>query len=48
MYETSTALNPVAAFEFYLGKTHPACRAQFQTPNKATTKNINYASAQHW
>ena len=23
MYETSTALNPVAAFEFYLSKTHP-------------------------
>ena len=23
MYETSTALDPVAAFEFYLSKTHP-------------------------
>ena len=48
MYETSTALNPVAAFECYLGKTHPDCKALFQTPNKATTKNMNLASAQHW
>ena len=48
MYETSTALNPVAAFEFYLGKTHPDCKALFQTLNKATTKNMNFASAQHW
>ena len=48
MYETSTALNPVAAFECYLGKTHPDCKALFQTPNKATTKNMNFASAQHW
>ena len=48
MYETSTALNPVPAFECYLGKTHPDCKALFQTPNKATTKNMNFASAQHW
>ena len=34
MYETSTALDPVAAFEFYLGKTHPDSNALFQTPNK--------------
>ena len=45
MYETSTALDPVAAFEFYLGKTHPDCKALFQTPNKATTKNMNYLQA---
>ena len=48
MYEASTALNPVAAIEFYLGKTHPDCKALFQTPNKATTKNMDFASAQHW
>ena len=48
MYETSTALNPVAGFEFYLGKIHPDCKALFQTPNKATNKNMNFASAQHW
>ena len=48
MYETSTALDPVAALEFYLSKTHPGCRALFQTPNKATTKNINFASTRHW
>ena len=48
MYETSTALDPAAAFEFYLSKTHPDCKAPFQTPNKATTKNINFASARHW
>ena len=48
MYETSTALDPVAAFEFYLSKTHPDCKALFQTPNKATTKNINFASTRHW
>ena len=48
MYETLTALDPVAAFEFYLSKTHPDCKALFQTPNKATTKNINFASTQHW
>ena len=48
MYETSTALDPVAAFEFYLGKTHPDCKALFQTPNKATTKNLNFASTRHW
>ena len=48
MCEASTALNPVAAIEFYLGKTHPDCKALFQTPNKATTKNMDFASAQHW
>ena len=48
MYETSTALDPVAAFEFYLGKTHPDCKALFQTPNKPTTKNVNFASTRHW
>ena len=26
MYETSTVLNPVAAFEFYLDKTYPDCK----------------------
>ena len=41
MYQTSTALDPVAAFEFYLNKTHPDCKAPFQTPNNATTKNVN-------
>ena len=35
-------------FEFYLSKTHPDCKALFQTPNKATTKNINFASARQW
>jgi len=44
MYETSTSLDPVAAFEFYLSKTPPDCKALFQAPNKATTKNINFAS----
>ena len=31
MYETSTAnwSFPVAVFEFYLGKTHPDCKALF-------------------
>lgn len=48
MYETSTAFDPVAAFEFYLGKTRPDCKALFQTPNKATTKNVNFASTRHW
>ena len=48
MYETSTALDPVAAFEFYLSKTHPDCKALFQTPNKAPTKDINFASTRHW
>ena len=48
MYETSTELNPVAAFECYLGKTQPDCKALFQTPNKAITTNMNFASAQHW
>ena len=48
MYETSTALDPGAVFEFYLGKTHPDCKALFQTPNKATTKSINVPSARHW
>ena len=48
MYESSTALDPVAAFEFYFSKTHPDCKALFQTPNKATTKNINFASTRHW
>ena len=48
MYETSTALDLVAAFEFYLSKTHPDCKALFQTPNKATTKNIKFASTRHW
>ena len=41
-------MDPVAAFEFYLSKTHPDCKALFQTPNKATTKNINFASTRHW
>ena len=48
MYETSTALDPVAAFEFYLNKTPPDCKALFQTPNKATTKNISFASTRDW
>ena len=48
MYKTSTALDPVVAFKFYLSKTHPNCNALFQTPNKATTKDINFASARHW
>ena len=48
MYETSTALDPVAAFEFYLSKTHPDCNALFQTPNKATPKDINFESARQW
>lgn len=47
MDETSTALDTVAAFEFYLSKTHPDYKALFQTPNKATSKNINFASARH-
>ena len=38
MYETSNALDPVAAFEFYLSKSHPECEALFQTPNKQVTK----------
>ena len=29
-------------------KTHPNCKALFETPNKATTKNMNFASARHW
>ena len=41
MYETSVALHPVAAFEFYLSKTHSDCKAPYQTPNKATSKNAN-------
>ena len=45
MYGTSTALDPVVPFEFYLSETHSDCKALFQTPNKATTKNINFASA---
>ena len=48
MYKTSTALDPVVAFKFYLSKTHPNCNALFQTPNKATTKDINFASVRHW
>lgn len=42
MYETSNALDPVAAFEFYLSKTHPQCEVLFQTPNKQATSGINY------
>ena len=38
MYETSTALDPVATFEFYLGKTHPDCKALLQTPNNGLTQ----------
>ena len=48
MYKTSTVLDPEAAFEFYPSKTHPGCKALFQTPNKATNKNLNFACARHW
>ena len=48
MYKTSTALDPVAAFEFYLSKTNPDCKALFQTSNKATNKNFNFACDRHW
>ena len=48
MYETSTALDSVAALDFYLSKTHPDCKALFLTPNKAATKNINFASTRLW
>ena len=44
MYETSVALDPVAAFEFYLCKTQPDCKSLFQSPSKDTTKNINFAN----
>ena len=37
MYETSTALDPVAAFEFYPSKTHLDCKTlyMFESLNKA-------------
>ena len=40
VYETSTALDPVAAFEFYLCKTHPDGNALFQL--KQTTTDQGY------
>ena len=48
MYETSIALDPVAAFEFYLCKTQPDCKSLFQSPGKVTTKNINFANPREW
>lgn len=41
MYETSTALDPVAAFEFYLTKSHPGCEALLQTTNKLANATSN-------
>ena len=37
----------MAVFEFYLSKTHPDYKALFQTPNKAISNNIIFASARH-
>ena len=33
-YKTLTALDPVAAYKFYLSKTHPDCKALIHTPKK--------------
>ena len=34
MYENSTPLDPVSAFEFYILHLHPNCQTLFQTPNQ--------------
>ena len=39
MYEGSSPLSPVVAFEFYLTKIDPDCQALFQTPNNYFNKS---------
>ena len=42
MYETSSSLDPVSAFEFYLGKTNKECDEAFQTPRKSISNHRDF------